>query len=125
MSRLRAPRAIIEFARELRQEQTPAEELLWQRVRGRKLGGLKINRQFPIVVPQYMHASNYFVADFYCHQKKLVIELDGKIHLTKYNSQHDENRTAELKKLGLRVLRISNEEVLNDMDNVLKKILEY
>src|ERR1044071_9485325 len=110
MSRLRAPKVIIDFARELRQEQTPAEELLWQQVRGRKLGGLKITRQFPIVVPQYQHASNYFVADFYCQHKKLVIELDGGIHLTKNNSQHDENRTAELKKLGLRVLRIANQE---------------
>ena len=125
MYKLRAPKRIIEFVRELRQEQTPAEELLWQRVRGRKLGGLKINRQFPIVVPQYMHSSNYFVADFYCHEKKLVIELDGEIHLTKRISERDENRTAELKKLGLRVLRIANEEVLKDIDNVLKKILEF
>jgi very-short-patch-repair endonuclease len=122
--KLRAPKSIIELARELRKEQTPAEELLWQKLRNRKLSGLKFDRQFPIVVPVYNHPSNYFIADFYCHEKKLVLKLDGDIHLGRRISEHDTARTHYLKQTGIRVLRFKNEEVLNNTGEVLKKIME-
>lgn len=122
--KLRAPKNIIEFARELRKEQTPAEKLLWEKLRNRKLEGLKFDRQFPIVIPVYNHRSNYFIADFYCHQKKLVLELDGSIHLSKKISEHDAGRIHYMKQAGIKVLRFKNEEVLNNTEEVLKKIIE-
>jgi very-short-patch-repair endonuclease len=121
--KLRAPKDIIELARELRKEQTPAEKLLWERLRNRKLEGLKFDRQFPIVIPVYNHKSNIFIADFYCHEKKLVLELDGGIHLMKIVSDHDEGRTHYLNQAGIKVLRFRNEEVLNNIESVIKKIL--
>ena len=63
---------IHKFARELRRNLTEAEKILWQELRNRKLGGFKFRRQHPI---------NKFVADFYCHEVKLIVELDGSQHL--------------------------------------------
>lgn len=122
--KLRAPKDIIALARELRKEQTPAEALLWEKLRNRKLEGLKFDRQFPIAFPVFNHSSKFFIADFYCHQKRLVLELDGGVHLRKKVSEHDAARTHYLKQMGIKVLRFSNDEVLGDTEVVLKKILE-
>ncbi|WP_461634355.1 endonuclease domain-containing protein [Labilibaculum euxinus] len=92
---------------------TKSEKLLWTEIRNRKLNGLKFRRQHPI---------NIFIADFYCHEIKLVIELDGNIHDSEENKEYDEGRTAELEYLGVKVIRFTNEEVINSMTNVLAKI---
>ena len=122
--KLRAPKDIIALARELRKEQTPAEKLLWEKLRNRRLMGLKFDRQFPIVIPVYNHRSHYFIADFYCHEKKLVLELDGDIHKRKKISEHDAARTHYLNQAGIKVLRFKNVEVINSTAEVLKKILQ-
>ncbi|WP_461639300.1 endonuclease domain-containing protein [Labilibaculum euxinus] len=100
-------------AKELRRNMTKSEKLLWTEIRNRKLNGLKFRRQHPI---------NIFIADFYCHEIKLVIELDGNIHDSEENKEYDEGRTAELGYLGVKVIRFTNEEVINSMTNVLAKI---
>ncbi|MUP38439.1 endonuclease domain-containing protein [Labilibaculum euxinus] len=100
-------------AKELRRNMTKSEKLLWTEIRNRKLNGLKFRRQHPI---------NIFIADFYCHEIKLVIELDGNIHDSEENKEYDEGRTAELEYLGVKVIRFTNEEVINSMTNVLAKI---
>ena len=106
---------LFEYSRELRQVSTQAEKLLWVRLRNRKLNGLKFRRQHPI---------DKYVADFYCHEKKLVIELDGAIHDEKENIDYDIARTFELGGLNISVLRFRNDEVINNMEKVLQKIAD-
>jgi len=107
---------IFENARALRQTSTEAEEKLWQGLRNKKLSGLKFRRQ---------HTIDKWIADFYCHEKKLVIELDGSIHNEKEIIEYDEARTKDLKELGINVLRFRNEEVMTSMETVLKSIAEF
>ncbi|HEU5168373.1 MAG TPA: endonuclease domain-containing protein [Chitinophagaceae bacterium] len=104
---------LYQFGRELRQGLTEAEKLLWEKLRGRKLNGLKFRRQHPL---------DKFIVDFYCNERKLVVELDGRVHDEKMNKEYDEARTAMLAGLNIIVLRFENEEVINDMQGVLKKI---
>ena len=109
------------LARELRKKQTPEEKLLWEELRNRRLNGLKFLRQHPIIYENDPHKGLlFFIADFYCAEKRLVIELDGKIH--DFQKEYDANRDFILKQLNLRVLRIKNEE-LKDMKEVKRKIL--
>lgn len=111
-------RRITELVRQLRQNQTPAERALWQELRGRKLKGHKFLRQQPIIY-QNIPKQKFFVADFYCHAQKLVIELDGPIH--DFQIEYDQNRDAIMSELGLRVVRLKNEELMS-MQVVLAKI---
>jgi very-short-patch-repair endonuclease len=73
-------KVIKKHAGELRLDMTDAELLLWQQLKNRKLSGYKFLRQHPIVYKADFKGLNYFIADFYCHEKKAVIELDGPIH---------------------------------------------
>jgi len=106
---------LYQYGRELRQELTKAEKILWAELRNRKLNGLKFRRQHPI---------DKFVLDFYCHERKLAIELDGSIHDGKLNKEYDEARTAMLGGLGIYTLRFRNDEVINNIESVLRKINE-
>lgn len=111
-----------ERARVLRRNMTEEEMILWQKLRGRKFHGLKFFRQHPITYQVINNEPRYFVADFYCAEKKLVIEVDGKIH--EFKKENDERREGILKGLELRILRIKNEEFVN-IYGVLKKIKEF
>jgi very-short-patch-repair endonuclease len=108
--------------RELRSKATHPETLLWKELRNRKFCGYKFLRQHPIVYNPYGSGVKYFVADFYCDIKKTVIELDGLIHES--NLENDQFRDAEMVNLGLHLLRIKNEELI-DIKDVLKKIETY
>ena len=99
---------LVETARELRNKQAPAEEVMWELLRDRRFMGLKFRRQ---------HQIGNYIADFYCHEHKLVIELDGGIHESQ--EAKDAKRDAYMKTLGLTVLRLSNDEVLNSPERVL------
>jgi very-short-patch-repair endonuclease len=115
-------KTITALARELRKNQTDEEKLLWQSIRNRKLQGLKFLRQHPIIYgSDHNGRTRFFVADFYCAEKKLVIEIDGKIH--DFRKEYDRNRDLILKELNLRVLRLKSEE-LRDMKSVKKRIVE-
>lgn len=103
----------LEGAKELRREMTPAEKMLWKQVKGNKLSGLHFRRQ------QIIHG--YF-ADFYCHQHELIMEVDGEIH--EFQQEYDAEREANLKALGFRIIRFTNEEVTNNVKGVLQKIAE-
>ena len=102
---------IIVRAKTLRKIMTNAEKLLWTALKDKQLDGFKFRRQHPIWI---------FVADFYCHQAKLIVELDGAIH--QQTKAKDLNRTAELKNFGIKVIRFANEEVLEDLNHVLSQI---
>ena len=101
------------FGRENRKQPTEAEEMLWAHLRGQRLHGFKFRRQHPI---------GDYIADFYCHECKLIVELDGEYHNDKGQIQYDESRTYELKELKVNVIRFTNREVLNDLHSVLEKI---
>lgn len=107
---------LYEYARDLRKNETSAEDLLWRNLRNRKLNGLKFRRQHPL---------DKFIADFYCHEKKLVVEVDGAVHDSKEAKEYDSSRTYELNETGIMVLRFKNDEVLGNMSEVLKKIKEF
>ena len=102
-------------ARKLRQEETEAEKVLWNALRGKRLNGLKFRRQHPY---------EKTVLDFFCVEHQLVIELDGSVHDLPDQSEHDEERTRFLNEHGLKVVRFRNEEILNSLPAVLQKILK-
>lgn len=106
---------IFKNAKELRRNQTPAEERLWKILRSHKLNGLKFRRQHPV---------SRFIADFYCHELKLIIELDGSIHLLEEVKAYDIMREKKLKALGLTVIRFSNEQVFTEPEVILNSVLK-
>ena len=105
-------------ARELRKNQTPEESKLWFYLRNRKLLGKKFLRQHPIVIREGTKPE-FYVVDFFCAEKKLIIELDGKIH--DFQQEYDKDRTDLLSELGFQVIRFKNEE-LEDIKSVLERI---
>lgn len=109
-------------ARELRRRMTNAEKMLWQELRNRKFLGLKFNRQFPLIYQVVDNEPRFFIADFYCHEKQLVIEVDGKIH--DFQKEEDQHREDILKSMDLRIIRIKNEET-EDRRKVLEKIKAF
>jgi len=102
-------------ARLLRKSMTRAEKVLWEKLRRKQLEGIRFRRQHPI---------NIFIVDFYCHQANLVIEIDGGIHNETDQLERDENRTCELENFGLKVIRFTNEEVINQTEKVLIEIMQ-
>ena len=94
---------------------TEAEERLWFYLSGKKLDGFKFRRQHPL------HA---FILDFYCHEARLSIELDGEYHFTSEQTTNDRERTKIIEGLGLTELRFTNVQVLSDIETVLQKIRE-
>ncbi|HVN58387.1 MAG TPA: endonuclease domain-containing protein [Bacteroidales bacterium] len=115
-------RFIKKRARELRSNLTTPEKILWEVLRNRRFNGLKFLRQHPVVYKADFKGLNYFIADFYCNEKKVIIELDGNIHDSKQD--YDRYRDNELIALGIRVLRIKNSE-LQDLPSVLQKIKTF
>jgi very-short-patch-repair endonuclease len=99
--------------RELRRNATEAEKVLWERLRGRRLQGLKFQRQFPI---------GPFVADFCCRERRVIVEADGEGHATGSQVARDQGRDAYLQGQSYIVLRFTNDEILTDLENVLRKI---
>ena len=103
-------------AKILRKRMTKSEKVLWQELRSKKLG-IKFRRQMPLVFENY-----HFVADFYCADKRLIIEIDGDIHNDIEVKGYDEFREDILIQSGYKVIRFKNNEVINNLKNVLIKI---
>jgi very-short-patch-repair endonuclease len=104
-----------ELAKFLRRQMTPTEKLLWQSLRNKNIMGVNFRRQHPIF---------FFIADFYCHELRLVIEVDGPIHQIKERLEKDRNRTAEFDRFGIKVLRFTNQEIKTNINRVIKRIRE-
>ncbi len=100
-------------AKQLRENSTQPEKILWSALRGRNIGGLKFRRQHPI---------EPFIVDFYCAEARLVIELDGESHNGR--EEYDQQRTKHLHEIGLTVFRISNDDVLSNLEGVAEAILK-
>ena len=105
-----APSDSFTKAQFLRRNETKAEKLLWEKLRNNQLEGLKFRRQHPV---------NIYIADFYCHKFKLIIELDGDSHDQEEQKQKDEVRTEVLRLNDLKIIRFKNEEVEQDINQVL------
>ena len=104
---------LVQRARELRKQQTPAEALFWEIVRDRQFLGLKFRRQ---------HQAGDYILDFYCHEALIAVELDGPVHDKRKTK--DANRDAYLKSQGIKVIRITNHDLLNNPEQTLQRILE-
>ena len=108
-----ADQETVELARRLRKQMTPAEKILWRRLRKQNITSWHFRRQHPI---------GFYIADFYCHEARLVIEVDGGVHSLPNRKEHDENRDAEMEKLGIKILRFTNNEILNQTSEVVNTI---
>jgi len=93
---------------------TKSEKLLWKKLRNKQVGGYRFRRQFSI---------GRYVADFYCPELRLVVEIDGLQHNTKENKKYDKERDLFIKSLGIGVIMISNEQILKDINKATKTIL--
>lgn len=103
---------VFALARVLRSHESEAEKRLWI-VLQKKFLGYKFRRQHPI---------SFFVADFYCHELRLVIEVNGDIHNEIEQAEWDEGRSAEIEALGVKVIRFRNEEIFYDLQNVITQL---
>jgi len=103
---------IFQIAERLRKGMTVTEKKIWEKVSNKQLG-VRIRRQHPIWK---------FIADFYCHELKLVIEIDGGIHLRSENKEYDISRDIILKDFQIEILRFTNDEVINETSLVIDKI---
>ena len=113
---------IKELARILRKNQTAAEKILWDKIRRRQVGGYKFIRQHPFIYESIDGEYYFYIADFYYAKKKLIIELDGKIH--EKRKEHDQHRDDVLQGMNLHIMRIKNED-LKDIDDVVTKIYNF
>ncbi|GAB4333537.1 MAG: DUF559 domain-containing protein [Bacteroidales bacterium] len=104
------------FARDLRNNCTRSEALLWKYLKGKQMKGYDFHRQKPL---------GNFIADFFCHELRLVIELDGLSHLHEDVIARDKIKEQKLNEMGLTVLRFKDAEVFRDTENILRKIEAY
>ncbi len=110
-----ASNLIFKRAEELRKVMTHEEEIIWNELSGNKLG-VKFRRQHPLL---------FYIADFYCHELKLVIEIDGLIHSKEDIKINDEERQTEIEALGIKIIRFTNKEVVHSLEKVLTLIMNH
>jgi len=101
------------YARELRKRSTLPEVLIWMKIKGKALG-VEFHRQVPILD---------YIVDFYCHEIFLAIEIDGEYH--QFKKQYDKQRSDQLEKVGVKILRFKNDEVLEEIENVIDTLKFY
>ena len=104
---------IFEKAKYLRENMTVAELKLWELLRNKQVQGLRFRAQHPIDI---------FIADFYCHSLKLVIEIDGGIHLNLEQREYDIGREAGMNYLEIKIIRFTNEEIGENIEQVIRNV---
>ena len=107
---------LFKLAKEMRKNPTESERILWKILRKLRAQGFLFRQQHPIDI---------FIADFYCHKLKLIIEVDGEIHFNDKAQEHDDGRTGELDKFGIKIIRFTNEQVIKDQEFVINQINKY
>jgi very-short-patch-repair endonuclease len=95
---------------------TQPETILWSRLKSKNIYGYKFRRQQPIFD---------YIIDFYCHELKLIVEVDGEIHALIENADSDKKRENMLRTNGYHILRFTNFDIHNDIETVIDKIKEY
>lgn len=103
------------YSQELRKNMTDAERLLWSKIRKKQLRGCQFYRQRII---------GYYIVDFYCPKAKLIVELDGGQHYSEEENRKDRIRDDYMKKLGMKILRLSDREVFENLNGVVERIYE-
>ncbi len=103
---------IFKLAKKLRNNVTPTEMILWGRLK-EYFPEFKFRRQHPI---------SLYIADFYCHEKRIIIEIDGSIHNLEKVRSNDIIRQKDLETLGIKVLRFTTKEIMNELESVLQRI---
>ena len=104
------------FRQQLRRESTPCEHILWKLISGRQINGLKFRRQ---------HGFGPYVMDFYCPEIKLCIEVDGTVHESEEAKRRDAERTEFLNSQGIKVFRLQNQEVEDNVANAVGRIKDF
>lgn len=104
-----------ENAKRLRGQMTLAEKTLWNRLSRKQLNNYRFKSQHPVA---------NFIADFYCHRARLIIEVDGGVHDHPEQAAYDNERTTDLETLGIKVLRFTNDQVIHETEKVIEKIKE-
>jgi very-short-patch-repair endonuclease len=107
---------LFRLAMNMRKNPTEAEQVLWKRLKKLRKEGYIFRRQHPIDI---------FIADFYCHKLKLIIEVDGEVHFNSVAQERDDGRTGELERFGIQIIRFTNEQVLEYLELVINKIRSY
>jgi len=110
-----SPEVFLDRARQMRREETRAEKKVWIQLKDRRTLGLKFRRQVPI---------DRYIVDFYCHEIRVIIEVDGGIHDQPGQAEWDATRTARLEELGYKVLHITNEDIFDHPDCLFEMINE-
>jgi len=118
-------RIVLGYARKMRKNQTEAEQFFWEKVRRKNFLGLKITRQFMICHMDEDGKERFYIADFHCHSKKLIIEIDGGYHGLEAQKMFDEMREEKLKEMGYHVIRFKNQDVLTDWDTVERVLTDF
>ncbi len=113
MRRIHNKKYLEPYRKKLRKSLTPAEAFLWRHLQNRKLEGRKFRRQ---------HSIENYIADFYCPEERLVVELDGQGHFNPTAQEYDLKRTETLNSLGITVLRFENRLVFENLNSVLQEI---
>ena len=108
------------LARKLRKSQTIAESVFWNHVRNRSFMNLKFTRQFVIEQSNIMGRKEFYIADFHCHALKMIVEIDGPIHLLQ--KDYDELRQQHLVEMGFIVIRFKNEEIIENWVDVEERL---
>jgi len=109
-----ASRNTFDKAHLLRSEMTEAEKVLWNVLKNKRLFKVKFRRQHPVDI---------FIVDFYCHELKLAIEIDGGIHLNEEIAEYDDGRAHDIEKFGIKILRFTNDKVFRKRNMVIREIL--
>ncbi|MCX6173704.1 MAG: endonuclease domain-containing protein [Ignavibacteriales bacterium] len=115
MPRLHNKKILITHRKQLRNDATQAEKMLWYELKNSQLDGRKFRRQ---------HSVGNYILDFYCSEERLAIELDGEQHENDKQKEHDQLRTEYLNSLRISVIRFKNTDVIFGRDSIVKKILE-
>ncbi len=104
------------YRKNLRNNGTPAEAFLWNYLKGSKLEGRKFRRQ---------HSIERYIVDFYCPSEKLIVELDGQVHMNTSAEEYDRKREQDLRDLGFTIIRFENKMVFDFLPSVLKDIRDH
>lgn len=116
MSKIHNQKHLEERRKELRKNLTPAEATLWKSLQRKQLKGRKFRRQ---------HSIQNFIVDFYCASERLIVKLDGAVHLDFAQQNYDLKRTEILENLGLKVIRFENRLVFENLSEVLEEIINH
>jgi len=109
---------VMPVAKHLRENLTETERILWERIRNRKLEGIKFRRQMPL----NFGIGHHYVADFYSKEKMLIIEIDGEIHSKEEIKEYDNYREKVLKESGYKIIRFSNNDIIFSIEETIDNL---